>query len=621
MILLSACGLCAALALAPSPSPSPSSSPLPEIAHVTTSDRSDETLNNATRTTYVVTRSELVRNGYRTIGEALQDVPALNVLSYGPLGANVNYGIRGSESAQVLVLVDGLPAPGSFDNTVELGNLPATGVERIEIVEGGGSTLYGSGAVGGIINVITQRVAAAAAALEVGSFGERRLELDTPHVQIARTIATNAYALPDGSVRPDSDYASSAVHAGISGRLGSFDVVLRAGLESDRLGAPGSFGFESPTSREADVNANANVVAVRKGAQSETTVQLGAARQQIAFGCDAATDPNCFLAGPSFDTENRVDVSARDVVAAANSQLLYGVDLSRGTVRSDTGSAVSVNALAQAAAYVQRKIRTAWGSWYYGARGERDGSLGGEISPSAGVLVRLSNDASLKVNAATAFRAPNASELYFPGYGNPALAPERSQVWDASISDARVLGGLSLGWFANRTRDLIVATPVKAGGGCEPDPSSFTYEACNIGRTLVQGFTLEMRTSRYRGFAATLNLTNLYLAQNLDTNTRMPNQPPVTANVRLDYTAHGPSVLESWGVWVHTSGARGVVDPSQPLFYQPAPYTTVNAYLRVRAGGHGVMALRGYNLGNERYAAVGGYPMPGRSFAVELSAK
>jgi vitamin B12 transporter len=619
MVLLSACALCALVAAAPSPSPSPSA--LTDIAHVYTTDRADETLKNATRTTYVITRDEIERNGYRTIAQALQDVPGVNVLPYGPIGASVNYGIRGSNTAQVLVLVDGLPAPGSFDNSVELGNLPTTGVERIEIVEGGGSTLYGTGAVGGIINVITQQHSPNSAAASWGSFDERRLEVDTDHVQFSRVVATNDFGLPNGSVRPDSDYASSAIHVDGSRRIGGFDVALRGGLESDHVGTPGFFGFESPTSRQDDVNGDANVAAVKKAAQSEITLQIGGTRQQIAFNCNASTDKNCFQTAASLNTENRIDFSARNVVAGANEQLLYGVDLSRGTVRSDAGGPVSVDALAQAAAYVQNKISTPWGEAYYGVRGERDGALGGEFSPSAGLLVRLSNEASLKANVATAFRAPNASELYFPGYGNSALVPERAKVGDLSITDSHLLGGVALGWFTNRTNDLILPTPVKNGTTCVADPSSFTYEPCNVAHAFMQGFTLDVRTPRTRGFTTALNVTDLYRAQNVDTQTRLPNQAVLTANLRLDYTAPRASLLDSWGVWMHLSGARGFVDPAQPLFYQPAAYTTTNAYLRVKAGRDALVTLRGYNLGNERYAAVSGYPMPGRSFAVELSTR
>lgn len=619
MILLSACALCATLATAPSSSPSPS--PLPDIAHVYTTDRADETIKNATRTTYVITREQIVRYGYRTAGEALQNIPGVTALPYGALGSSANYGIRGSSTAQVLVLIDGLPAPGSFSNSVELGNLPATAIDRIEIVEGGGSTLYGTGAIGGIINVITSRVSDSSALLGYGSFGEQRLELRTPHVQISRVLARNGFTLPGGAVRADSDFASSAVHVDESARLAGFDVALRAGLSADHTGAPGFFGFESLSSREDDLNGDADLQAVRRTAQAETTLQFGGTRQQIAFACDAVNDPNCFQPAPSLDTESRVSFSARNAVSGANEQLLYGIDVSRGTVRSDSGTAVSLNSMAQAAAYLQRKSFTRWGSFYYGVRGERDGSLGGEFSPSAGVLVRLSSAASFKANLATAFRAPTASELYFPGYGNASLAPERAKVADLALSDSRILGGASLGWFANRTQNLIVPTAVKSGSTCVPDPASFTYEPCNVDRAFIQGLTLDVRTPQFNGFTTSLNLTDVYRAQDLDARTRLPNQPVLSANLRLDYAGRESSLLESWGVWMHVSGARGFVDQTQPEFFQPVAYSTVNAYARVRAGRDIIVSLRGYNLGNERYAAIAGFPMPGRSFTLEASTK
>jgi vitamin B12 transporter len=427
--------------------------------------------------------------------------------------------------------------------------------------------------------------------------------------------------LPNGAVRPDSDYASSAVHVNGARRIGSFDVALRAGLESDHLGTPGFFGFESPSSRQSDVNGDANVLAVHKSAQSQTTLQFGGTRQQITFACDAVNDPNCFQAVPSLNTESRLDFGARNIVSGANEQILYGVDLARGTVRSDAGGSISLNTLAQAGAYVQQNVETAWGRFYYGVRGERDGALGGEFSPSLGTLVRLSNEATLKANVATAFRAPNASELYFPGYGNPSLAPERAKVADLSLTDSRILGGTTIGWFTNRTNNLIVPTPVKAGTTCIEDATSFTFEPCNVGHAFMQGFTLDARTPRYRGFTTGLNVTDLYRAEDLDTQTRLPNQAVIAANLRLDYTGDSTSALDSWGVWMHISGARGLVDQTQPLFAQPVAYTTVNAYLRVRAGRDLLLSLRGYDLGNERYAAVGGYPMPGRTLLVEVSTR
>jgi vitamin B12 transporter len=579
---------------------SPSPSPLPEIAHVYTSDRTDETLNNSARTTYIVTRADIARHGYRTVGEALERLPAFEYSPYGPIGGSAQYGVRGMNSSQVLVLIDGLPAPGSFANSVELGTMPTTGVDRIELVEGGGSTLYGTGSIGGIINVITDRKTATGATVRAGSLGEGSFELRAPNVQFSRIVARNDFSLADGSVRPDSDYQISALHANGGARVGSFDAVLRAGISSDRGGAPGPLEFTSPTSRQTDLNADANVTLTRRTRQAEFTVQMGGTRQQITFECNAIADTNCFQSTQSLDTESRLDFDARTVVSGENEQLLYGIDLARGTVRGDAGGLFSTNAFAQAGAYVQQKFTTRWGSAYAGLRGERDGSLGGEFSPSAGFVVRLSNASALKGNIATAFRAPNASELFFPFFGNPDLKPERAKVADLTLVDSAVLGGVSIGWFGNRTNNLIVTTLI--------DPVNFIFAPENIGHALIEGLTFDAKTLPSHGFTVSLNLTDLYRAQNLDTQSRLPDDPVLTANLGLDYA--GAGLLEAAGASVHSVGPHGA-----------GAFTRSDAYLSLRAAPNVLFTLRAYNFGNARYEAVSGFPMPGRTFAFELSTR
>lgn len=600
------------LALAPSPSPSPVQPP--QIAHVFTADRADHTLTSTARTTYVVTHDQIVRYGYRTVAEAIASLPGVELWPYGAAGSSAAFGIRGSGSSQVLVAVDGMPAPGMFSNTVELGNLPLTGVDRIEVVEGGGSTLYGSGAIGGVINVITQRTAASAVTARYGSFGERALAVDTPHVQIERLVAANDYPLPGGATRSGSDYASSALHANDAWHWSAYDAVLRASLESDRAGTPGPDGFLSPTSREDDVNEDATFLLSRKSGRAAQTLQLGAGRQQIAFSCDAAADPNCTFPYPALDAETRLGAGVRATLAERSGELLYGADLSRGFVRNDSGGAVAKgtppvadDAFAQTAAYVQRRFETPWGGAYAGIRAERDGALGGEFSPSAGFVLRAANAISVKGNAATAFRAPNAGELYFPGFGNPNLLPERAKVADLTVTDNALAGGADLTWFANWTNDLIAY-----------DFTTSTID--QIGHASIAGFTFDVRTPPRHGIAASLNATDLYRAQNLDTQTRLANDPVVTANLRLEYAAPQPRTLDGWGVGVRIAGERGTVVHTLPLFDQPAEFASVDAYVRVRAAS-ALFTVRGYNLGNERYAAVAGFPMPGRSFAIEASLK
>ncbi len=620
----------AAVALA---SPTPSASPTlpPEIAHVVTSDRTDETLRNTVRTTYVVTAVDIARHGYRTISAAIARVPGVQIASYGPIGAGADYGIRGSASTQVLVLIDGQPAPGGFANSVQLGAISTAGVARIEIVEGGGSTLYGTGAIGGIINIITtDKRGPASATLSYGTFNDLELQLDGEGFGFDRIVAHNAYALPastgafgpNPTTRANGDFESTTARYGADRKIGALDVAFHASLASDALGAAGFFPYLSSTSREHDVNDNGTLTFAHRRAQSNASLSLFGSSQQITFGCDITVDASCFQTFPSLSTETRDGLSLRDVIDGSNERTMYGVDLSRGVVRADDGNGdISEDALAQSAAYLQQTWIGARNEYYAGIRGERDGALGGEFSPSIGARFELARAVTLKVNAASAFRAPNASELYFPGYGSVAqglglLQPERAQVGDITVEDAAFLGGASLGWFDNYTKDLIVPTCVAnctGAAGTFPD-----YAPQNVDRAHMEGFTFDARTLPLNGVSATLNATDLYLASDLDTQSRLPNDPVFTVNLGLAYAAGPRAFVSSAGISERLVGQRATIDPTQPPFSQAIPYGDLTAFVSLRLTPRASLTLRGLNLGNERYADVSGYPMPGRTFIVEL---
>ena len=600
--------------------PPPSPAPLTEIGHVQTSDRSIETITSAARTTYVITKEQLVRYGYRTVGDAIASIPGVEVSHYGATGSSVQFGVRGSSSAQVLVLVDGIPAPGSLAGSVNLGVFPTSGVQRIEVVEGGGSTLYGTGSIGGIVNIITQgKTPRSTADVRIGSFGDQAFRFESNGFAYERVVAKNAYVLPDGTTRADSDYLATSVHAGVDGKIGSFNAELRAGITDDHVGADGPVSFSSPSSRENDLNGFASIILSHHATQSLVTFELGGSVQRIGFGCDPVNDSNCFQPSVSTSREGAASFNFRNEVSARSSRLLYGIDLARGVVRSDSGGTaipptpnVSTNALAQTAVYAQQTWFFGAGARFYaGLRGERDGSLGGEFSPALGISVPLSSALWLKANAASAFRAPNASELYFPGYGNPALHAERANVADLSIVDSHLLGGTTLGWFTNRTNNLIIPVLI--------DPVLFTFAPENVDHALIDGLTFETRTKPMHGVSAVFTITDLYRADDLDAQSRLPHDPVISTTFGLVYSGNPQASIESAGVTIHSAGARGFVDFTQPSFTQPVPYTTVDGFIRWNLSRTLRLSLRGGNLGNERFSEVSGFPMPGRSFALELS--
>lgn len=615
--------------------PSPSPSPVPQIAHVVTSDRGAESAERTARTTYVVTASQIAREGDRTVADALSFVPGVDIVQYGAFGAAASIGMRGSTSQQVLVLVDGLPVAGSQIDDVDLEQLPVAGIERIEVVEGGGSTLYGSGSIGGVINIITANNAQHdAATVSTGSFDQQHVAFDTPWISFQRTYATNAFGVSGGSNRGNSQAGLTGFAAHHTFAVGAFDVTLAGTLASALVGTPGELGYYSPTSEQSNVNRNLRVTIGEHGAHAQSTLQLGISSQNLGFTCNTPVDNNCpnsYYPTPAPGESSNPPyaqvlydqhwmASLRNENDNADQRLVYGVDLSRGIARIDEGTgggspfaadnAPIFDAYAQTAAYVQSQWFDARGNVVYaGLRGERDGGVGGAFSPSVGGVARLTKDIELKLNAATAFRAPIVEELYYPGYSNPNLVPERTRVGDATLADPNLWGGASLQWYTTSGSNLIVSPPPY-------------YVPENVGRASIQGLEFLLQTPNARGLHATLGVDNLYRAQDLDTQQRLSGRGPVFAVVtRLQYAAPPGSFFDGFTLEQRTQGPQEAPDPylsPQYALYEPATFTQVNASLGFRVAKAAILALRGYNLGNDRYAIYAGYPMPGRAFDVEL---
>jgi vitamin B12 transporter len=623
--------LVAAVAVSPSPSASPS--PVPEIAHVVTSDRGAESSSHSARTTYVVTAADITRDGDRTVADALENVPGVSIVRYGGFGALAQVSIRGSSSDQVLVLVDGLPIAGGQTENIDLEQLATSGINRIEVVEGGGSTLYGSGSIGGVINIITSgQPQRTNATFSTGSFGEQTYQIQTPYVTFQRTYATNDYSVVNGPNRQNAQAGLTSVTARYGHTIGAFDLTFSGDIGNSILGTPGELGYFSPTSEQNTVNRDLRLTVEHHGARSSSSLALGDSSQDLSYTCNTPVDPNCPNAyptpPPSVTTnppyaqmlyDQHWMASLRDVVGDDRERLVYGVDLMRGIARIDPGTpggppypgddVITLDPYAQTAAYVQSQwFFTSGSEIYAGLRGERDGGLGGAYSPSLGGIVALAPSLQLKLNAATAFRAPTAEDLYYPGYSNPNLQPERTQVGDATLVAPGVLGGVTFGWFTTRGSNLIALN------------QDFIPE--NIGHALIQGFTLTAKTRPVRGLVATLDATNLYKAQDLDADARIAGRGPVfSVTPGLEYIAPPASRFDGFKITAATQGPQENPDPylsSMYAVYEPSTFTVVNAYVGYRVTPQMVLALRGYNLGDDRYAIYAGYPMPGRSFAVEL---
>jgi vitamin B12 transporter len=634
--------LCAAAAGA-APEPSPSPSPLIEIGRITTSDRHEEPIANTTRTTFVVTQAQIEAHGDKTIADALEDVPGVEIYRYGAFGAQANIFVRGASSTSVLILLDGVPVTPASNGQIDLGTLSTIGVRSIEVVEGAGSTLYGSSAVGGIVNIITSVPRGAYLDVSSGSYNDRDLRAGVGNGQLGvsfeRHIAENDYGyaaipvpgatpIPPG-VRTNADAEETAARVAYDVNLGGgFTARLRFGSDQLHLGVPGSVPDTDAFARDDTSRDDAHLDLTHATLQSTTTLTLFGSRQNLDFvdPSDIVTDD---AAGQPEGTENpvidgRAQVSLRQVITGGDSTFVTGVDLAReSAVLANIGIDETAPPYAfvgydttgvsqsQSAIYAQEQYAYASGvRWTLGLRGENDAPLGGAITPSIGLGVPIVPGLRLVANAGTAFSVPTIVDRYYPGYSNPDLKPERSADGDVSLQASDILGGASIGIFDRNSTNLIQINS--------------DYIPVNVAQAQIRGILATVRTRPSHGYVGTFSITDTYKAAN-DTpglaESRLLFTPQFVAKLGLEHGFGSGSFAYGAQASVFGPHDEDVFGSAGDVVATNGGQTTVDAYIRERFARNSILSLRVNNVGNEQYQPIFGYPAPGRTFVVELSTR
>ena len=617
---------CSARALAspavPSPSPSPTGAA--QIGRVFTSDRNVEATSNTTRPTFVVDRATIENFGYRTVADALAAVPGMNLFPYGGFGAQVNYGIRGTTSAETLVLQDGVPIATGSNGTVDLGSLPTTGVERIEVVESAASTLYGSSATGGVINIITTGAAPRPyARISGGTYDDwdvaAQAGTGSLAVSFERHTAANVYdypafAYPGGNAtaagtRTNDDAQQTVARVSYLAQLGgSWTARLAATDNTLDLGVPGGLSFLTPQARQGTNRTDALLDLAHAAGAGTFDVTLSAIGQKLRY-LDVPDS------GGEQDTDDaRTQVALRYSATGTRSDIVTGIDLARESALltfpplqqppSQTTAAQS-----QAAAYVQAGYDpSATVRFIAGVRGENDGPQGSVAAPSFGTLVKF-GAVRLSANVSESFEAPTLVDLYYPGFSNPNLVPERLTNYDATLSLPQLAGGATIGYFGRDGSNLIVLDPQ-------------TFAPFNASRVAVNGVQLTLASRPFHHLRATFGLTDIYRALDTTTGLRLPSTPPIVATLGIERPFDGGQF--AFGATVHIVGSSpDVPNPSGgPSLADPYDaYTVAEAYVRYRVASSAVLTVRGRNIGDETYAPIFGYPAPRRSIQVELATR
>ena len=609
---------------------------LPEI--VVTATRYPVAADSVASTVTVLQGDDLRAQGIRFVGDALRQVPGAHVVQGGPFGAAASLFLRGGESDYVKVLVDGVPVnqPGGF---YDFGSLTTDNVERIEVLRGPASVLYGSDAIAGVVQIVTRgggdglRLAAAG---EGGSYGSARWEASARGGGEALGWSGSLSRLTsDGTYELNNDYRNTAASGRLRAQVGSRTSLGLSGRYHDARYHFPTDVTGAPVDRNQFTTDEAASLALEATHRLSDAVegQVLVARSDLETGYENPADPP---PGPGFASSDHTSTDRTSADARLRLLLPAGVEglvgASFEAQRQRVMNAFDENrdnwgVYAQASALpVSRLQITASG------RVDRNERFGSFWTWRAAALAYASPTTRVRASAGSGFKEPNFFENFDSPFsvGNPDLRPERSFSLEAGVEQEVIRGVARVGvtGFVQRFRDLIQFTFVP------PSPGGPNY--FNVAAADANGLELELQAER-GPLHGSLGYTRLWTevsdagfdageAATFVRGERLLRRPDDAITAELQAAVSGRARLGAVLTW---AGTRDDIrfgqfpEPNQRV--ELPSYTTldVSGTLMVLPGGRGRPSLqltaRVENVLDESYEQSVGFPARGRGVFVGLA--
>lgn len=488
----------------------------------------------------VIDRARLDTLQSVTVADVLSTLPSVSVAQRGPVGTQASVFIRGGNSSQTLVLVDGVRVndPSSPNAAFDFGSLLAGNAERIEVLRGPNSIIWGSQAIGGVINIETAKPEGPLRVRALAEFGA----YDTANGQLNISGSNGAvgYSISGSYYQTDGYSVFSGGNERDGGRLGAVNARMTFAIsENVHLDLRGQYG-DTRSDYDSTFSGGANSLAQAHNKQWFAYAGLnfdladGRFQNRISFSRydidRVGTDPvvfsfnNYVTSGIIERIEYRGAFDVTDGV-----QIIAGAEHER--IRSSTsyeGATADVANDKVTGGYLQLHVQPAKGLTATGGVRHDDYSDYGGHTTLGGNLAYTPNDGQtvLRATYAEGFRAPTLTEGQ-PPFGNTALKPETAQNIDLGVEHALLDGKMKLTatWFQRRSTNLITF-------------SFSSFQSENIGRVHTNGLELGFALKPTRSLRVEANYAYVDATNRSAPNDgkRLPLRPVDSASVSADWT-------------------------------------------------------------------------------------
>jgi vitamin B12 transporter len=505
--------------------------------------------------------------------------------------------LRGGNSNHVLVLVDGVRVNSVQQGLYDFGNLPLDRIERIEIVRGPRAALWGSDAIGGVIQIFTRDPGQRGAQARFGSFKrvEGAAQWGVSGERGSLGIGGGVQDVEGYNVSTPSSFGFDPDRDGFRNR--HFSLGARTALGSQALGL-------NLLSTVADVEFDRGLTQSHSTSGGATLGGPLAARWTHSLALGEAREDLLTVSsfGSRFESRRRSVDWLHDLALGESQALLFGLN------HTDE-DAVSRNA-ASAVVYDRSRRNTgvfaAWRGdigaqqWDLAARSDDSSQFGRTQTAQAAWGLRFGDGWRARASWGQGFRAPNTNELYSSGFGgffagNPDLAPERSRSAELGLGWQDGDGGVELSAYRSSVTDLVAfAGP--------------TFGAININEARLEGVELEGRWTL--GMVGVRGNLGWQRAENARTGAALLRRAPRKASLSLDVPAN------AWlRFGLDTTAASRRQDFDGPL----AGYARVDLRMEAALGTQWSLRARVENLLDRDYTLASGFATPERSLLVEIA--
>ena len=599
---------------------------IPEIL-VVTANRAPQPLARVGQSISIIDSAEITRRQSTNLVDLLRSVPGVSVARNGGIGGTSGVFIRGADSDQTVALIDGIKLndPASPGGGFNFGNLLIGNIDRIEVLRGPQSVLWGSQAIGGVVNMITRAPTDDLTINARGEYGWRGTAQVVGNVSgkagplsasvgagYFRTDGISAFSERRGGKERDG-FDNFGANANLRLALSDAISVDARGWYSDSKADID--GFAPPTFALGDTLETTKTREITAYTGVNAALLDGRFRNRLGF---AYTDirrrnANAGVAGFAADGRNE-RLEYQGIFAIADGwQATAGLERETSRLTTTSFGATTRGRARLDSVYGQLVATPAAGlSLTAGVRQDDHDRVGGATTFGAsGVWTPGNAGTTLRASYAEGFKAPSLFQLQ-SDFGNQTLRPERAKGWDAGISQSLLGGAMvaSATWFERTSTDLIVfiSCPTPQVGICVNRPFG-TYD--NIQRARAQGVELGLQLRPVEALQAQVNYTwtdaRNRTAGTANFGKQLARRPRHSITTLVDY---------DWGFGLQTGATLTHVGAS---FENAGNTTRLRGYVLVdlRASFPITPQIEVYgrveNLFGEAYETSFGYGQPGRA--------